>query len=72
MTNSIAYKGTVASEKRLKMAHKVGDMFVVTAEGKYAGKTCQSGDFLIATTERKKRKTVKNSDWSVVGVSNMV
>ena len=72
MTSVLTYKGTISSNDTLKNAHKVGDVYVVSSAGTYAGKACEIGDYLIANTARESASTVTNADWDAINGENQV
>ena len=72
MTSVLTYKGAISSNDTLKNAHKVGDVYVVSSAGTYAGKACEVGDYLIANTARESASTVTNADWDAINGENQV
>ncbi len=72
MTSVLTYKGSISANATLQNAHKVGDVYVVSSAGTYAGKACEVGDYLIANTARESASTVTNSDWDAINGENQV
>ena len=72
MTSVLTYKGAISANATLQNAHKVGDVYVVSSAGTYAGKACEVGDYLIANTARESASTVTNADWDAINGENQV
>lgn len=72
MASALTYKGSISSNDTLKNAHKVGDVYVVSSAGTYAGKACEVGDYIIANTTRASASTVTNADWDAINGENQV
>ena len=72
MTSVLTYKGAISANTTLQNAHKVGDVYVVSSAGTYAGKACEVGDYLIANTARESASTVTNADWDAINGENQV
>lgn len=65
-SNAMVFKGTIGtrgSVTSLPASHQVGDVYVVSTAGSYAGQTCEAGDMIVCTATGT---TSKNSDWTVV------
>lgn len=63
---ALIYKGTIGTDgtvTALPASHKVGDTYVVSTAGSYAGETCEIGDMIICVTTRT---TANNADWNIV------
>lgn len=65
-SNAMVFKGTIGtsgSVTSLPASHQVGDVYVVSTAGSYAGQTCEAGDMIVCTATGT---ASKNSDWTVV------
>ena len=65
-SNAMVFKGTIGtsgSVTSLPASHQVGDVYVVSTAGSYAGQTCEVGDMIVCTITGT---ASKNSDWTVV------
>ena len=63
---ALIYKGTIGTDgtvTALPASHTVGDIYVVSTAGSYAGETCEIGDMIICVTTRT---TANNADWNIV------
>lgn len=63
---ALIYKGTIGTDgtiTALPASHTVGDTYVVSTAGNYAGETCEIGDMIICVTTRT---TANNADWNIV------
>lgn len=63
---ALIYKGTIGTDgtvAALPASHTVGDTYVVSTAGSYAGETCEIGDMIICVTTRT---TANNADWNIV------
>ena len=72
LTAVLTYKGTVGSNgdvSVLPSSHEVGDVYVVSIAGTYAGKTCEVGDYIICKTSGT---SASDGDWNVVNGENQV
>jgi len=73
LTSALTYKGTIgespATVQSLPANHKVGDVYVVSTAGTYAGVACEVGDYIICNHART---TANNSDWNVINGENQV
>lgn len=53
LTSVLKYKGTIGTGgtvTSLPASHSVGDVYVVSTAGTYAGKACEVGDYIICKT----------------------
>jgi len=72
LTAVLTYKGTVGSNgdyTSLPSSHEVGDVYVVSSAGTFAGQSCEVGDYIICKTSRS---TASDNDWNVVNGENQV
>ena len=73
LTSVLTYKGTIGSSgatvTSLPASHKVGDTYVVSVAGTYAGKACEVGDYIICKTAGT---SASDSHWDVVNGENQV
>jgi len=73
LTSVLTYKGTIGSSgatvTSLPASHKVGDTYVVSTAGTYAGKACEVGDYIICKTAGT---SASDSHWDVVNGENQV
>lgn len=52
LAQALVFKGSVSQESDLPENPKVGDTYVISATGKYAGETCEVGDTIICTVAK--------------------
>ena len=73
LAGALRYKGTIGSSgatvTSLPASHKVGDVYVVSTAGTYAGAACEVGDMIICKTEGS---SANNAHWTVVNGENQV
>ena len=73
LTSVLTYKGTIGSSgatvTALPASHKVGDTYVVSVAGTYAGKACEVGDYIICKTDGT---SANDAHWDVVNGENQV
>ena len=73
LTSVLTYKGTIGSSgatvTALPASHKTGDVYVVSTNGTYAGKSAEKGDFIICNTAGT---SANDSHWDVVNGENEV
>ena len=72
LTAVLTYRGTVGSNgdyTSLPSSHEVGDVYVVSSAGTFAGQSCEVGDYIICKTSRS---TASDNDWNVVNGENQV
>lgn len=73
LTSVLSYKGTIGSSgatvTSLPASHKVGDTYVVSTAGTYAGKACEVGDYIICRTAGS---SANDSHWDVINGENQV
>ena len=72
LTTVLKYKGTIGTGgtvTSLPASHKVGDVYVVSVSGTYAGKACEVGDYIICKTAGT---SANNAHWDVVNGENQV
>ena len=72
LTTVLKYKGTIGTGgtvTSLPASHKVGDVYVVSVSGTYAGKSCEVGDYIICNTAGT---SANNAHWDVVTGENQV
>lgn len=72
LTTVLKYKGTIGTGgtvTSLPASHKVGDVYVVSVSGTYAGKSCEVGDYIICNTAGT---SANNTHWDVVTGENQV
>lgn len=69
---ALKYKGTIGTGgtiTALPASHDVGDVWVVSSAGNYAGKACEVGDYIVCNT---KGTTANNAHWDVLNGENQV
>ena len=73
---ALKYKGTIGTGtvtsthvNSLPASHDVGDVWVVSSAGDYAGKACEVGDYIVCNT---KGTTANNAHWDVLNGENQV
>lgn len=73
LASVLTYKGTIgtsdATVTELPATHKVGDVYVVSTAGTFAGKACEVGDYIIC---RIAGTVANDSHWDVVSGENQV
>ena len=72
LTSVLKYKGTIGTGgtvTSLPASHAVGDVYVVSTAGTYAGKACEVGDYIICKTAGT---SANNAHWDVVNGENQV
>ena len=73
LTSVLTYKGTIGSSgatvTALPASHKVGDTYVVSVAGTYAGKACEVGDYIICKTAGT---SANDAHWDVINGENQV
>ena len=69
LTAVLKYKGTAANNASLPASHSVGDVYVVSTAGTFAGKACEVGDYIICKTSGT---SANNAHWDVVNGENQV
>ena len=69
VASALKYKGTVASNSALPATHSVGDVYVVSTAGTFAGKACEVGDYLVCKTAGT---SANDGDWDVLNGENQV
>lgn len=69
VASALKYKGTVASNSALPATHSVGDVYVVSTAGTFAGKACEVGDYLVCKTAGT---SANNAHWDVLNGENQV
>ncbi len=72
LTSVLKYKGTIGTGgtvTSLPATHSVGDVYVVSVSGTYAGKECEVGDYILCKTAGT---SVNNAHWDVVNGENQV
>lgn len=73
LTSVLTYKGTIGSSgatvTALPASHKVGDTYVVSVAGTYAGKACEVGDYIICKTAGS---SANDAHWDVINGENQV
>lgn len=52
LAQALVFKGSVSQESDLPKNPKVGDTYVISAIGEYAGETCEVGDTIICTVAK--------------------
>lgn len=52
LAQALVFQGSVSQESDLPENPKVGDTYVISAIGEYAGETCEVGDTIICTVEK--------------------
>ena len=70
--SALSYKGAISSNDTLKPPYNIGDLWVVSSAGTYAGKACEVGDFLIANKTVTAGTSVTNADWDAINGENQV
>lgn len=73
---ALKYKGTIGTGavtsthvNSLPASHDVGDVWVVSSAGNYAGKACEVGDYIVCNT---KGTTANDAHWDVLNGENQV
>ena len=69
---ALKYKGTIGTGgtiTALPASHEVGDVWVVSSAGTYAGKACEVGDYIVCNT---KGNTANDAHWDVLNGENQV
>ena len=73
LTAALVYRGTIGSSgatvSALPATHAVGDVYVVSVAGTYAGKACEVGDYIICNTDGT---SASDAHWNVVNGENQV
>lgn len=73
LTSVLTYRGTIGSSgatvSALPASHAVGDVYVVSVAGTYAGKACEVGDYIICNTDGS---SASDAHWNVVTGENQV
>ena len=72
LTSVLKYKGTIGTGgtvTSLPASHAVGDVYVVSTAGTFAGKACEVGDYIICKTAGT---TANDAHWDVVNGENQV
>lgn len=73
LTSVLTYRGTIGSSgatvSALPASHDVGDVYVVSVAGTYAGKACEVGDYIICNTAGS---SASDAHWNVVTGENQV
>ncbi len=69
VAGALKYKGAVASNSALPATHSVGDVYVVSTAGTFAGKACEVGDYIIC---KASGTAANNADWDVLNGENQV
>ena len=72
LTSVLKYKGTIGTGgtvTSLPATHSVGDVYVVSVSGTYAGKECEVGDYILCKTAGT---SANNAHWDVVNGENQV
>ena len=72
LTAVLTYRGTVGSNgdvSVLPSSHEVGDVYVVSVAGTYAGQSCEVGDYIICKTSGT---SASDAHWNVVNGENQV
>ena len=72
LTAVLTYRGTVGSNgdvSVLPSSHEVGDVYVVSVAGTYAGQACEVGDYIICKTSGT---SASDAHWNVVNGENQV
>ena len=76
VASALKYKGTIGTGtvtsthvNSLPASHDVGDVWVVSSAGNYAGKVCEVGDYIVCNT---KGTTANNAHWDVLNGENQV
>ena len=63
LTQALVFQGSVSQESDLPENPKVGDTYVISAIGEYAGETCEVGDTIICTVAKSDETAAQ---WLVV------
>ena len=63
LAQALVFKGSVSQESDLPQNPKVGDTYVISAIGEYAGETCEVGDTIICTVAKTSEAAAQ---WLVV------
>lgn len=69
---ALKYKGTIGTGgtiTALPASHDVGDVWVVSSAGNYAGKACEVGDYIVCNT---KGTAANDAHWDVLNGENQV
>lgn len=69
VASALKYKGTVASNSELPATHSVGDVYVVSTAGTFAGKACEVGDYIVCKTAGT---STNDGHWDVLNGENQV
>ena len=69
VASALKYKGTVASNSALPATHSVGDVYVVSTAGTFAGKACEVGDYIVCKTAGT---SANDGHWDVLNGENQV
>ena len=76
VASALKYKGTIGTGtatathvNSLPASHDVGDVWVVSSNGTYAGKACEVGDYIVCNT---KGTTATDAHWDVLNGENQV
>lgn len=76
VASALKYKGTIGTGtvtathvNSLPPSHDVGDVWVVSSDGTYAGKACEVGDYIVCNT---KGTTATDAHWDVLNGENQV
>lgn len=69
LTSVLKYKGTATNNASLPATHAVGDVYVVSTAGTFAGKACEVGDYIICKTSGT---SANNAHWDVINGENQV
>ena len=72
LTSVLKYKGTIGTGgtvSTLPATHSVGDVYVVSVSGSYAGQACEVGDYIICNTAGT---SANNAHWDVITGENQV
>lgn len=76
VASALKYKGTIGTGtvtsthvNSLPASHDVGDVWVVSSAGTYAGQACEVGDYIVCNT---KGTAANNDHWDVLNGENQV
>jgi len=72
LTSVLKYKGTIGTGgtvTTLPDSHNIGDVYVVSTAGTYAGKACEVGDYIVCKTAGT---SANNAHWDVINGENQV
>ncbi len=76
VASALKYKGTIGTGavtsthvNSLPASHDVGDVWVVSSAGNYAGKACEVGDYIVCNT---KGTAANDAHWDVLNGENQV